>query len=370
MIVVIDIERLLQPIAPDAPCGPDLRLVSSDLTFGKLTELRREADAETDAGGEARTADWKGVARESEQALREKSKDLQLAAILTQGLVGTQGYPGLAAGLRLIRELIGRYWDTLHPGCEDGEIILPIRARPLAWLGSSREFLTTVKRVPMAGGGGAPARTWLDFEQSRRVDEAGTRADQQAYRELIETGLITGEQWRAALAATPPAQLAAAAGALREGLAELEALTAVCAEKFGDEAPALIELRNLLGDCLGHLEGVLSGDGAAASAGVAGAHAPGAAAVVGGGAVMMSGGASSGGGGGPIATREQAYQQLREVAEYLRRTEPHSPVALLIDRAVKWERLTFAALFEDVVKNREARSQLAELLGLKQENES
>ncbi len=147
---MIDIDKLLEPISPERPAGANLRLVSGDLTFSKLAELRRETDADIDAGGEARAADWRGVVRESSVALGERSKDLELAATLTQGLVGTEGFPGLVAGLRLVRQLIERYWDSLHPGHEDGEIVLPIRARPLAWLGGSREFLTTLKRVPIA----------------------------------------------------------------------------------------------------------------------------------------------------------------------------------------------------------------------------
>jgi type VI secretion system protein ImpA len=361
---MIDIEGLLKPISPDHPAGPDLRLAAGDLTFRRLAEYRRESDAAVDAGGEARAADWKSVVQESAKALRERSKDLELAATLTQGLVGTDGFAGLAAGLRLVRGLIDRYWETLHPGYDEGEIVLPIRARPLAWLGTSRDFLTAVKRVPLAGAPGAPARSWLDYEQSRRVDEAGTRSDQQAFRELLEAGLVTGEQWQAALVATPPAQLGATVAALRAGLAELEALVAACAGKFGDDAPAMIELRNLLGDCLGRLENVMGGETAVAARDGAGPPAQGVA-----GAAPASGAGNPAGAGGPITSREQAYRQLREVAEFLRRVEPHSPVALLIDRAVKWGGMPFPALLQDVVKSQEARAQIIELLGLAQEDQ-
>ena len=34
--------------------------------------------------------------------------------------------------------------------------------------------------------------------------------------------------------------------------------------------------------------------------------------------------------------REDAYRQLRGIADYLARTEPHSPVPYLIYRAVEW----------------------------------
>ncbi|MBE0566181.1 MAG: type VI secretion system protein TssA, partial [Krumholzibacteria bacterium] len=74
--------------------------------------------------------------------------------------------------------------------------------------------------------------------------------------------------------------------------------------------------------------------------------------------------AAAAGPAGPIATRDEAYRRLREVAEYLRRVEPHSPVPPLLDRAVRWGSMTFENLFDDVVKNPEVRNQTKELLGL------
>ena len=72
---------------------------------------------------------------------------------------------------------------------------------------------------------------------------------------------------------------------------------------------------------------------------------------------------------GPIKSREQAFRGLREIAEFLRRTEPHSPVAPLIDRAIKWGNMSFTTLFTDVVKNPEVRNQVLEVLGLTQSEE-
>jgi type VI secretion system protein ImpA len=82
------------------------------------------------------------------------------------------------------------------------------------------------------------------------------------------------------------------------------------------------------------------------------------------------GAASAGATGGPITTRDQAYRQLREVAEFLRRTEPHSPVAPLLDRAVKWGSMSFESLVQDVVKSEDARQQIGELLGLRPTDQS
>ncbi len=356
---MVDLESFLLPISAEHPAGVDLRLIAGDTTFRRLAELRREVDATTDPEGQGRNADWPAVLRESTAALRERSKDLELAATLTLALARTEGFPGLAAGLRLIRELIDRFWDTLYPGCDEDGIDLAIRARPLAWLGASRDFLTAVRQIPLAGAPGDSPRSLFDFEQSRRVEEAARRSDRQQYQEMIDAGLITGEQWRTALGRTPPVRLAALREAIAACAAELTALGDACESKFGPEAPHLLDLRNLLEACQAQLDQAGSGDqpvdGAAAamSAGASpGASSPGG----GGGGVATA--------AGPIATREQAYRQLRVVAEFLRRTEPHSPVALLIERAVKWGDLPFESLFRDFVKNEDVRGQVQDLLGL------
>lgn len=356
---MIDLDALLQPIAPDNPCGPDLRGVSGDPTLAKANELRQEVDPELDPSGRGKSADWAGLVKLCAEALTSRSKDLQLAAYLAEGLARTQGFAGLIAGLRLARELVERHWDGLHPGREDGEIVLPVRARWLTWLGGSGDFLASVKRIPLTAALGERAHCWFDFEQSKRVDEASRKSDTQRRDELLSAGLITGEQWRQALRATPPAALGATVGAIDEALAEVAALKSLGDERFGDDAPLFVELDNLLVDCRDHLrraqapEGGLD-EGAADAAGAAGA-----------GFGAAGGGAGAAGGpGGPIASRDHAYRILREVADYLRRVEPHSPAPLLIDRAVKWGGMSFEDLLQDVVKHGDVRAQVRELLGL------
>jgi type VI secretion system protein ImpA len=93
----------------------NLRDVSNSAVFSAIDDLRREVDpALDDAGGKA--ANWPAVVRACEQTLTTQSKDLQLAAWLTEALARIDGFAGLQAGLQLIRGLLERYWDTLHPG--------------------------------------------------------------------------------------------------------------------------------------------------------------------------------------------------------------------------------------------------------------
>src|SRR5689334_21302129 len=98
-------DELLDPISGESPGGIALRY---DPVYDKIKEARREAE---DAwGGEPKKADWNLVVKLSKEALAKRSKDLQIAAWLTEALVRRQGYAGLRDGLGLLDGMLDRYW--------------------------------------------------------------------------------------------------------------------------------------------------------------------------------------------------------------------------------------------------------------------
>jgi type VI secretion system protein ImpA len=260
------------------------------------------------------------------------------------------------AGLGLLQRLLVEYWDSLHPGWDEGEIVLPVRARPLSWLGTSHEFLSAVRSLPLTAALGDRPRSWQDYEDSRRVEAASRSTDASKFRELIEAGLTTPEQWQAAFAGTDPTQLAAVGAAIAACQAELRALDGLCSERFGESAPYFTDLSNLFVEIAEHLQRFASVDGIGAAAMDLTGELPAAPA------------ARSAGAAG-LGSREQAYRQLKEAADYLRRTEPHSPVPALVDRAIRWGEMPFNQLFKDVIRDDNARRQIIELLGLPYEND-
>ena len=355
---MVEFDDFLKPISAERPAGQDLRLDPADLTISQLEEMRTEVDPRLDPGGESRAANWPGVVSLCEETLTGRTKDLEIAAFYTQALVTLEGVGGLLKGLRILRGLVEEFWDHVHPGWDEGEVIEPIRARAISWVGSSREFLASVRKIPVTDPIGDTPRSWFDYEQSQRLDKAATKSDQGPYRELLAAGLISGEQWRGSLGGTPPERLAGAIAGLKDCIAELAALDKACEDHFKEDPPFLMDLVQLLEEIQDYLVQYASAGGAGASdsapAVQAAATAPATA------ARMPTPGAPA----GPIASRDEAYRRLREVAEFLRKTEPHSPVPALLDRAVRWGNMNFEKLFDDVVKNKDARVQTRDLLGL------
>jgi len=53
--------------------------------------------------------------------------------------------------------------------------------------------------------------------------------------------------------------------------------------------------------------------------------------------------------GEEIYTRDQAFQQLRHISDYFSRTEPHSPVYMLLERAIRWGYMSLPDLLNEMV---------------------
>src|SRR5881398_2441256 len=62
--------------------------------------------------------------------------------------------------------------------------------------------------------------------------------------------------------------------------------------------------------------------------------------------------------------RSEALRQLAEVAQYFQRTEPHSSVAYLVQRAIKWGHMPLEVWLEDVIKDGATLGHLKETLGI------
>jgi type VI secretion system protein ImpA len=126
-------DNLLNPIPGENPSGEDLRYTP---IYDQIKEARREEE-ESEQGEwkfEIKKADYPLVVKLAAEAIATKSKDLQLAAWLTDALLRTEGFGGLKQGLELLRGLVGTFWETLYPQLEDGDA----EFFPFRWLPSTK----------------------------------------------------------------------------------------------------------------------------------------------------------------------------------------------------------------------------------------
>jgi type VI secretion system protein ImpA len=110
---IININELISEISQDAPCGDNLEY---DPAFIELALAAKGKDAQTlgDSTIAAEPPVWSDV-RNRATDLLGRTKDLRIAVYLTRSLLNTDGLAGFGEGLSLIRGMLERYWDCVHP---------------------------------------------------------------------------------------------------------------------------------------------------------------------------------------------------------------------------------------------------------------
>ena len=358
-----EFEGLLAPISP-APgaAGPSTgESLRYEPLYDQIRELRREDDPSLPQGvwkHDLKRADWSQVEALAAGALKSRSKDLQLAAWLAEAWTYLYGFAGAAQGLELLAELSDRYWEDLHPQAANGDI--EYRLAPLRWVVDQLAKALRRVEVTWTGDDDAPAYTWGDWEDSLYLTRLAA-TDQEAVARAEAAGRITQPRFFMSINQTAGSHLLR----LSEQVAGVEAaighLESVLAERCGPGAVSFAQLAetaraiaNFLGRVLaervdsGELSPSVmqepSGEGGSPWSAELSAHttAP-----------------------GRIASRAEAYQRLTEAAEYLLRTEPHSPAPYLVRRAVLWGNLSLAELLAELLDGKADLQTIYTLLGIR-----
>src|SRR5437588_6434446 len=176
---ILDLDALLAPISTDKPAGGplpyELRL--------RFEEDRKEENPDDFAADDPmrptkpKKANWQGIIEAAKDALTTQSKDLVVAARLTEGLARQHGFGGLRDGLRLLRLLVEQCWDRLHPLIEDGD--LEARAGPFFLLDDAdrgARFPNALRALPMIRGTNAQF-SLLDWRHSQDRNGSVARDD-------------------------------------------------------------------------------------------------------------------------------------------------------------------------------------------------
>jgi type VI secretion system protein ImpA len=331
-------DELLNPIDGPNPSGANLRY---DPIFDKIKEARREEDQPPPGMTERdrKVADNPLVLKLTIDILTKKTKDLQLAAWLTEASLKQKGFAGLRDGLLLCHGLIEKFWDTLYPELEDGDA--QTRAAPLGFIGTKLDI--PVRSVPVVEK--APYGL-LDYQQSREVgSEEQTKSDDAKKKraQLIKEGKLAAELFDKVFDETPKKFYAQAEKDLDDCLRVLNLLKEACGPRFGDDGPAFGPLRTALDTTRHAVHGFLQKKRetdpdpveeilvAAAESGEPGAEG-----------VVRTGVLISLDGSSEPPDRIEAIRKVAEAAAFLRRREPRSPASYLMLRGLRWGELRAA----------------------------
>jgi type VI secretion system protein ImpA len=235
-------DDLLRPIPGENPAGQNLRY---DRISDQIREARTEDDDTLPVGEWERgrkKADFVLVVKLAGEALATKSKDLQLAAWLTEALFAREGIPVLALCLRLFLEMQEAFWDTLYPEIDEGDVTL--RAAPVEWMASRVAAL--MRKVPITQN----RLTYLQYRESRMVgyeaDAAASDVKQHARQQAIDDGKLTAEEFDNGSAGTPKAFYTDLQASFDASHAALEELDEFNESRYGDDKPSLAKLKGAI----------------------------------------------------------------------------------------------------------------------------
>lgn len=369
-----DLSALLAPLEADGPAGLSLRY---DAAYARIRDARSEDDASLPMGEWTRPlkkADWRAADTLCTEVLQRRSKDLQVAAWLTEAWVHRHALDGFVAGVRLLEGLARGFWDSVHPRMEDGDA--DIRAAVFIWANDTLAQ-TLLLHVPLVH--------WTEL--------APPFINLNDWRRALTTEFGTGARANAASAqatsgapATPAASrqdildqagrdlhaLVAIDDQLARAAAAWDDLAALLDDRLGEAAPSLAKVAETLAQMRQAVRSLLHERDPRNQEPAAPAQPPAEGAAAGTAATatskdddMSEEALPSPASPGRIGSRAEAYQLLELAAAYLQRTEPHSPTPYLVKRAVTWGRMPLPELMQEVLREEGDLNRYFSMLGVK-----
>ena len=354
---LLDLNQLLTPIAGDNPCGESLRW---DTKWDELSQLRKSRKDPLDSSGD-KEPEWDRLVTLATDLLETRTKDLLIAGWLTEALVKTKGFAGLRDGLKLVQGLVERFWDGIHPLPDEQDFTN--RAAPLIWLAQSdggARMSAMVREIPLMARPDGPTLHW-NFWHLRRAAPQGTGEKEDAFKRRSAEAEQFRQTFDSAVETASLKSFQVLLADLDACLVETQKLATLLDSRLPSElSPDWGKLREEIGGIRVFIYGVLKRRGGLPAEPVSEIAASGEQSV-------ETNQANANGQDqqrGPIRTRAGAMSQLEEAAKFFSETEPHSPVAYLVRRAIRWASMPFEDVLAELVKDDKLVKQISETLGI------
>jgi type VI secretion system protein ImpA len=324
------VEKLLQPVSAEMPCGPDL---SYDPSFDQLENLLK-GKPEVEIGTVQKPAEppeWNELYKQSLEFLT-KSKHLRIAVMFCGSLLKTKGLVGFRDGLQLIRGLLEQYWAPLYPQLDPEDNNDPERRMNIL-------RALTLERGAMAAG-------WLsivDYLYAAEVCRPKGMAPV-TFDQVLAAGKDSGDNAAAskidtAIRSAGNEFLTAQHQALKEALETVQGIDQFLTATVGSNNAVNFEvLENSLKELLGLMGVYLAGGSAVAAAESVGDAGGGAGAEAATGISIR----------GTVKSREDVVRVIDNICTYYAQVEPGSPVPYLLRRVQKLVNMNFVQSVQEL----------------------
>jgi type VI secretion system protein ImpA len=362
---ILDLAELLQPISETQSTGIDLRFDASPLSSYQTIKTARYAarDAEknniySDSSSEA-DEHWRKILTLAPKILREESKDLEVAAWLTEAMIRRYGFQGLRDSLELIEGLITEFWENLYPmPDEDG---IETRVAPIAGLnGTSNEgvLIAPIRRIPLTEGYSPGPFAYYQYQQA--VDLERTTNENSRESKAEKLGFTFGNIEQAVTESDSSFfvdLLEDMSTAIDKCQAIEKLLDNLCSSSHAPSTRAIVTTVEECRAAVNHIaKHKLPVEVPIEDAAEIGAALPTAKSGADNATSVIA---------NALVSRDTAFKQLLEIAQFFRKTEPHSPVSYALEKAVKWGNMSLEDLITELIPDSSSRKHFSELTGVK-----
>jgi len=360
---LLDIAVLVVAISEDHPTGMNIRSTThpngdARQLYQRAKDLRSQSRmAERNRIFEESSTDsqfknWQEISQICQRILTHYSKDLEVCTWLLEAALRLNGITGLRDGLKLLTGLLQQHWGKLFPEPdEEGMETTLIPLQGLNGDGKNGTLLSPLNNMALSAD---TAKGQFCFWQLRQARDA-SRIQDGDERTRRESQL--GIKWDDILhivQLTPASFYVDLIDDLRDILQSLGELDLFLNGQCAELAPSFHAIRSVLNEIQDTICNIakdkLQRTPAAADTGSVDSE--------------ITGSRSSAAVTGMPGTRQQALAQLREIAQFFRQTEPHSPISYAVEKAIRWGERPLHELLSELIPDENARSTFSLMTGI------
>lgn len=354
-------EQLIQPIKDEQPCGVDIRqdneLLQEYLTLKELrNELRREErkNIEIDNNLAINKDDWKLVVTKASAILTKYTKDVEVAVWLLEGLTRTEEFQGLNTGFQIISYLFENYSEQLYPVPEidaEADDFHPQLA-PISMLGGKYEIGTLIAPIYFCElirtNNGESYNGW----ELKKDLKANSKS--QSNTDVTKEDILQSELLRLALDEIDNEQFLKIKEAITNSIESFKQLNSILTSRFERQAPNLSNLSNALNYCFSVINAITKTTETQVQK------------------VEDNDDQSSKDDNKQLNLNNLNYKQLDKksaiklldtLALFFAESEPHSPIAYSLARALNWSKMTLPEILGDLISD-QARDEYCRISGV------
>jgi type VI secretion system protein ImpA len=363
---LIDISYLLTPIEGDLSVGNDLRLDTAHSSdYSRIKDARRSArDAERnnmfDGDNTEAQEHWGKIFSLAPKVLATQAKDIEIACWLTEALVRKSGFQGLKDGFTLIRQLIENYWEQgLYPvEDEDG---VETRVAPIAGLngeGADGVLLSPIRNSFITEDAAYEPYSLWQYQQAIDVSRM---SDEQKQSDQIERIGFSMDNIDKAVTQSSNEYYSVLYEDIQVCLTEYQAIDALLTNFCGSyEAPPTSKIIELLEEAKGAINHIAKaklpiitdiGDDENNDELIDEQ-------------AITSNTSQTNNFTNALNSRDDAFKQLNTIAEYFKKTEPHSPISYMLAKTVRWGNMPLEELMKELIPDSSSRETYSSITGV------